>query len=89
MLTPKEALVLAQRKHKGQTMVDCVDFGDRYGFSFVPWDKNMGPFSKERAYKEFLISSWFTIHKRTGKTGGVSAASYFANNAKPPRVINI
>lgn len=89
-LDVKQAYRLAKSIYDDRDLVDIVDLGDMFGFVFVEWDPSLGKINRDLAYETYLITGYTTVDKKSGKTGELSAVSYFSNpKNKILRTINI
>lgn len=82
MIIPVDmACILAKKVVGDLYLVDVLDLKDSYGFVFIAYDPvESGPISRSKAYKDFMITGWTGVDKKTGRVRDVSSAGYFAEN---------
>lgn len=81
-MTVKDAYQIIKKNNQDLTLVECVDIGDRFGFVFLKWDeKKYGKPTRETAHRNFVISGWSTVDKKTGKIDELN--SYYYLEAHP------
>lgn len=84
MIIPVDmACILAKKVVGDLYLVDVLDLKDSYGFVFIAYDPaESGPISRSKAYKDFMITGWTGVNKRTGRVKDVSSAEYFSKNTR-------
>lgn len=84
MIIPVDmACVLAKKVVGDLYLVDILDLKDSYGFVFIAYDpEEHGPISRSQAYKDFMITGWTSVNKRTGQIRDVSSVEYFSKNSR-------
>lgn len=84
MIIPVDmACVLAKKVVGDLYLVDILDLKDSYGFVFIAYDpEERGPISRSQAYKDFMITGWTSVNKRTGQIRDVSSVEYFSKNSR-------
>lgn len=84
MIIPVDmAYILAKKVVGDLYLVDILDLKDSYGFVFIMYNpEESGPISRSKAYKDFMITGWTGVNKRTGQVKEVSSVEYFSKNSR-------